>query len=259
MPSAERNSQNSSNNSQNRSNDSQNRNNNSQNHENNQNNQNNQNGRDEKTNGDEKKNNYGDHPKDHKKNTKKKKKRKVKNTETTLSYAPLQTAQVKGYILISRSMTHEIIPNKIARKYTDVYSYLDKMVALQTAKIIKGWIWILDPNFYCNQTGQPLYCITDKIDPDIKGNRGYEWKMRDQLYTAKDVYNLIQNQCNELPSSIITNVLKNEIQQNLNITKSLIVKNMKKIFHTKKPWQHTITFTNEKHVVLLWNKKTTVF
>eukprot|EP01084_Bolivina_argentea_P299925 517037_1 len=183
-----------------------------------------------------------------KKKHKKYKPRKPNNRTNTpsLSYAPLKTKKAQGYIDISRLMTNEIIPNKIQRKDINIYSHLDKMVGLQITNVIKGNIWVLDPNFRCNKTGEPLYCMIDKIDPDIKTNKKYEWKMREQLFTAKDIYNLIQIPQNELPSHVINNVLKNEIQQNMNTIKILIKKNMKKIFDTKKPWQNTMTFINDK-------------
>ena len=109
------------------------------------------------------------------------------------TYDPPSTIRARGNIRIPRAITEKVIPSKIDVKcFSNLYSYLDKLTALQwneqdDHKYDIGDKKVLDYDFHDKQTGESLYCLIKRIDETVPTSKNYKWIMDKALYNQSEL------------------------------------------------------------------------
>ena len=118
----------------------------------------------------------------------KKLKRQKKRSLIQHNYDPPISQTARGNIVIHRQITTKLIPGRVDVKcIKDLYSYLDKLTALQWNKDDDykhdvGDIKVMDYDLYEEKTKEKVYCLIKRQDESIKSSRKYKWIMDKILY-----------------------------------------------------------------------------
>eukprot|EP01083_Nonionella_stella_P093618 262422_1 len=133
--------------------------------------------------------------------SKRKRNRKPKQNATNIDLYPMRTTRrAKGNIQISKELLEHIIPDTIKETISNVYAYLDRSIAMQynDGEIIDGEIIdhvnnslyyeIINCDFHETKSDEPLFCVVETHPlNDAKNSNKYSLKMRDHLFTRKEL------------------------------------------------------------------------
>eukprot|EP01084_Bolivina_argentea_P272461 463908_1 len=128
------------------------------------------------------------------KGKKKGKRRRNNNCEWSYEAASNCMYRAKGNVLISKQMTNDIIPKRIAEKISQLWQFVDKSSVM--SKQCDCRIMCFD--FHDAQNGDKLYCVCDSDEM----NTNHKWKMRNALYTACQIECEFGIASSQLPVSI---------------------------------------------------------
>eukprot|EP01084_Bolivina_argentea_P017576 32813_1 len=193
-------------------------------------------------------------------NSQSKSQRKKQKLSDERSCEPKPRRSAKGILRISREMTTEIIPKRVIQcnqmKPKMIYELMSKGIALMTRSVyIRNNIWALNFDFR-DHTGSILYCLADKVVQDDEG-RGYEWKLRDDLFTADQIRAVTGVTVHELVTTIRhTKPFVSQLErvrtcvrtmENMwnNLNDRQQQKQLKHVFHDKRDWQHIPVIIND--------------
>eukprot|EP01083_Nonionella_stella_P199501 731501_1 len=123
--------------------------------------------------------------KQHPQQNRKTKKKPKKRSTTASEYDPPNSCK-KQNVMIPRTLTTEIIPQRIKEELNDVFDYMDKSLALQYTGDVNNGIVVLNYDMHDAKTAETLYCMMEAQDPNAKNARGYRWRMHNKLYTAEE-------------------------------------------------------------------------
>eukprot|EP01084_Bolivina_argentea_P288383 494952_1 len=180
--------------------------------------------------------------KNQKRNKQKKAKRKGKVKPCGLSYDPKE--DVKSTIKIQKNLTQ--IRNHVNADISDIYHYIIKSVALSSVVITNdGKTRVFNFQLVDKDTGECLYCIADK---DVNKLSSYEWIMRDEVYTAAEIGELLKLNKNELPINVRDADDYKQKLRDVDTMQDMLNNpyNQDKIFNVKVTWQNIAVFTNNK-------------
>lgn len=186
-----------------------------------------------------------------KKNKKKKKSKKNHGKRRSgTSYYPNTSLRAQGNIQISKQFTETIIPSTIRENIGNIYGFMDKYTAIchqlqQHSHSNNALSKIFNYGFHHRLSGEPLYCYLERQDLAVNAARGYQWKMRAELYTAEMLKLSFNIHANELPKSFGQTQMFREYKEHQIILQKLLL-DEKKI--------HSLIQNTAWHKIEIYNK-----